>query len=68
MEKTNNDYYQGFNYSCTHLVKFANSFDLFTIMLRNGQIVHFQPDNISEFREWLLKNNIEDIKGTEFGN
>ncbi|GAB3413398.1 hypothetical protein [Niabella aquatica] len=67
MKKSNNDYYQGFGYPCSDLVKFASSLSLFTIMLKNGQIIHFQPDNASDFRNWLLKNNIEDIKKTATG-
>ncbi|MFT3904350.1 MAG: hypothetical protein QM727_14340 [Niabella sp.] len=54
--------YQGFSYPCKSLVKFVNTLGIFTIMLKSGRIVHFQPDNIEDFRQWLIKNNIEDIK------
>ncbi|MGC4235280.1 MAG: hypothetical protein QM594_20080 [Niabella sp.] len=63
MKKINNDgYYQGFSHPCKDLVKFANALGIFTIMLKNGSIIHFQPDNIANFKQWLLENNIEDIK------
>lgn len=69
MKKISDDgHYQGFSYPCKDLVKFVNTLGIFTIMLKNGNIVHFQPDNITDFRQWLLENNIEDIKGVPSKN
>ncbi|MEJ7678736.1 MAG: hypothetical protein WKG06_12935 [Segetibacter sp.] len=40
--------------------------DFFTIMLKNGQIVHYKATDEKSFSQWLAENNIPDIR-TEDG-
>jgi len=48
------------------LSKFLAASDFFTIMLKDGGIIHFTPDDAKSFRHWLLLNKIIDMR-TEKG-
>ena len=54
--------YPGFNYKSDELQKFLASSDIFTILLTNGEIIHFTPKNRTTFYVWLIEHQIEDIK------
>jgi hypothetical protein len=56
------DYYVGFNYRADQISKFKATVSLFTVLLKTGEIVHFDPDDPAAFRQWLVDNGIEDIK------
>lgn len=58
--------YPGFEYSADQLYKFLAVLDFFTIMLQDGRIIHFTPEDENSFRQWLLLNKIKDMK-TEKG-
>jgi hypothetical protein len=53
--------YKGFEYPADHICKFIFALDFFTIMLIDGKIIHFTPDDPVLFRRWLTENKIEDI-------
>lgn len=53
--------YPGFDYEIDQISKFLAVLDFFTIMLQDGQIVHFTPPSAGSFRQWLLEHNITDI-------
>ncbi len=55
-------YYPGFDYPANHISKFLAAFDFFTIMLKNGEIVHYTASDVNAFRKWLTDNNIPDIR------
>lgn len=55
-------HYPDFKYSAGELSKFLAATEFFTIMLKNGDIVHFTPKNVNEFRKWLLENKVQDIR------
>ncbi|SDW51381.1 hypothetical protein SAMN05444410_103165 [Hydrobacter penzbergensis] len=54
--------YPDFEYTAGQLSKFLAATEFFTIMLKNGDIVHFTPKNVNEFRKWLLENKVQDIR------
>jgi hypothetical protein len=63
---TANSRYPGFDYPASDLFKFLAASNFFTIMLKEGRIIHFTPDDANSFRHWLLLNEIIDIR-TEKG-
>lgn len=54
-------HYHGFDYQADKLLKFLAVLDFFTIMLKDGTIVHFTPACTKSFRQWLLDNDVADI-------
>lgn len=54
--------YPGFEYDANELCKFLASSDLFTILLKNGEIIHYTPSDKHAFIKWLLENNIQNIR------
>jgi hypothetical protein len=61
-----NSRYPGFDYPASDLFKFLAASNFFTIVLKEGRIIHFTPDDANSFRHWLLLNEIIDIR-TEKG-
>lgn len=59
-------YYPGFDYPASQILKFLAALDFFTLMLKNGDIVHYTATDIKSFSQWLADNNIPDIR-TEDG-
>lgn len=62
---TSADYYPDFEYTAGQLVKFLAASEFFTIMLKNGDIIHFTPKDVNDFEKWLEKNNIPSIRSEE---
>ena len=54
--------YPGFEYKADELRKFLASTDIFTILLKNGEIIHFTATDKNSFQQWLIEHNIENIK------
>lgn len=54
--------YPGFKYKADELRKFLASTDIFTILLKNGEIIHFTAKDKNAFYDWLIGHHIEDIK------
>jgi len=54
--------YPGFDYTANQLKKFLATREFFTILLISGEIIHFFPDNVETFYQWLLENNVTDMK------
>ena len=59
-------HYPGFDYPANQIFKFLAAFDYFTIMLKDGQIVHYKAKDVKSFSQWLADNNIPDMR-TEDG-
>lgn len=57
--------YPDFEYTAGELSKFLAASDFFTIMLKNGDIIHFTPKDVTAFQKWLEKNNIPSIRSEE---
>ncbi|HEY0667299.1 MAG TPA: hypothetical protein VGD22_03925 [Sphingobacteriaceae bacterium] len=53
--------FSGFDFEIDQISKFLSVLDFFTIMLKDGRIVHFTPSCVDSFRNWLVDNNITDI-------
>lgn len=47
-----------FPYPATELSAFAETFGTFIISLKNGQIIHHDPNDEESFRKWLLENEV----------
>ena len=53
--------YPGFEYDASELCKFLASSDLFTILLKNGEIIHYTASDKKAFTKWLQDNNVKNI-------
>ena len=63
MNKTNpSEAYPDFDYTPEMIKKFISNDDVFTIQLINGNLVNPSVKNPQLFKQWLLDNDIEDIK------
>lgn len=62
---TTANYFPGFDYLASELVKFLTVSDLFTIMLKNGEIIHFSTQEDELFKQWLIDNNVIDMRKEE---
>lgn len=58
---TMNQNYPALNYPARNLSAFTVCIDIFTISLKNGEVVHFKPNDTDRFYAWLKKHNIRDI-------
>jgi hypothetical protein len=56
------DSYPGFEYPAHLLRKFICAVDIFTILLKDGKIVHHRAKDTQLFRRWLIAHLVEDIK------
>lgn len=54
--------FAGFEYPVTELAKYIRAGDIFTILLKNGSIIHHTIKEQELFEKWLLNNKIENIK------
>lgn len=54
--------YPKFDHEAKELSAFSFSIDTFIISLKNGQIVHFIADDVQQFKAWLTKNGVRDIR------
>jgi len=57
--------YPDFEFAAGQLSKFLAASDFFTIMLKNGDVIHFTPKDVSAFQKWLDENNIPSIRSEE---
>lgn len=55
-------YYKEFAYAASEIEKFLAAFDLFSIVLKDGEIIKFQPKDEKAFGQWLEENGIPDIR------
>jgi len=54
--------FEGFDYTADEIHKYIYTVGIFTISLKNGQIIHHDPKDIEAFKEWLDNNNIIDLR------
>ncbi|MCE6989386.1 hypothetical protein [Dyadobacter sp. CY323] len=57
-----NYYFPGFEFCVVQLRRYIHAYQVFTILLTDGRIVHYQPQNVAEFHNWLLQHQIEDLR------
>ncbi|MEJ2880226.1 hypothetical protein [Pedobacter sp. GR22-6] len=53
--------FPGFDYAATEIIRFKETIEFFSIMLKDGHVIHYSPADISSFRNWLLHNAIPDV-------
>lgn len=56
--------YPGFQYQANEIKRFSKAGNLFSILLKNDSIIHFETDMFDQenFHEWLKVNNVCDVK------
>lgn len=54
--------YPGFDYQAEQLSKFLCTAGIVTLLLKNGEIVHYTPTDIDAFMQWLKGHQIENIR------
>lgn len=62
---TANNTYLAFQFSASELSAFAVASGIFTISIKNGKIVHFCPNDVQHFHDWLTAHEIRDIQKEE---
>ncbi|MBP6139920.1 MAG: hypothetical protein KA434_01710 [Bacteroides sp.] len=55
-------YYPNFEYPASDIFKYIVILKDFTLMLHNGDIVKFTPDNEDTFKKWLGDNGVQNIR------
>jgi len=56
------DTYPNFDYKAGELNKYIATAQMITIMLKNGEIIHYFPEDTANFLQWLCAHGIKDIK------
>lgn len=59
---TGNENYPALNIPASELSAFAVTIDFFIISLKNGELIHFTPDNAENFYNWLVAHGVRDVK------
>jgi len=62
---TANITYPALAFPASEISAFAVAIDYFILSLKNGEIIHFQPDDTQIFYDWLIAHNIRDIQKEE---
>ncbi|HWV74120.1 MAG TPA: hypothetical protein VN040_20520 [Pseudosphingobacterium sp.] len=53
---------EGFEYPSDMIKKYISNLEIFTIMLVDGRIVHHIASDAEAFKNWLIINNIPDVR------
>jgi hypothetical protein len=57
-------FFPGFEHCVVQLRKYIQAYQVFTILLTDGRIVHHQPQNVTEFHNWLLLHEVENLRNS----
>ncbi|MBT2564689.1 hypothetical protein J7E50_19545 [Pedobacter sp. ISL-68] len=57
--------FPGLKYPSSDLIKYLNVLNDFSLVLKNGDIIKFAPDDEQAFLKWLNENNIQNIRKDE---
>lgn len=60
--------YPALQYPASDLSAFAVCIDMFIISLKNGEIIHFTPDNVQRFYDWLIDHSVRDVRNEAIGS
>lgn len=55
-------FYPGFTHSCDEIIKYLKAAGIFTLKLKNGEIIHHMPKDDIAFESWLQKHKVPDIR------
>jgi hypothetical protein len=58
-------HFPGFQYPASELLKYICVAKDFTLMLSSGEFIKFTPINDSLFEDWLIANNVQNIRKEE---
>ncbi|WP_118973606.1 hypothetical protein [Taibaiella koreensis] len=56
--RRNEERYPGFGYPAYLLRRFHEAAGLFTILLQNDHIIHYEPGEPERFRSWLHQSGV----------
>lgn len=56
--------YPELNLRASQLVRYLQAGYVFTILLADGRIIHFEPCDVSAFDRWLLDNGVPNVLDT----
>lgn len=62
---TNNlsdNYFPNLDISLNQIKRFKETIGFFSMLLEDGSIVHHSPEDKERFRNWLLTNEVPEIK------
>jgi len=57
-------FYPDFAHSCDDIIKYLKAAGIFTMKLKNGEIIHHMPKDDDDFECWLRKHNIPDMRAS----
>ena len=58
---TDNTTYPALGLPAAELSAFAICSDFFILSLKNGELIHFIPDDVLSFYAWLVAHDIRDV-------
>lgn len=53
--------YPSLIYPVSDLSAFAICTDMFILSLKNGELIHFAPDSIHDFYNWLITHGVREV-------
>ncbi|ADQ15949.1 hypothetical protein Lbys_0154 [Leadbetterella byssophila DSM 17132] len=59
---TENNTYPTLQFPASELSAFSVATNFFSISLKNGEVIHFTPDDMEAFYNWLIKQGVRDIR------
>jgi len=59
---TESNKYPSLDYTSDMLVRYLATAGIFTILLRNGEVINFEPADTNDFENWLQKHKIENLR------
>ncbi len=57
--------YPSFPYPGSDLVKYLFTSGVFTILLNDGSIIHYEPEDIASFEDWLKRCRIPNMRNSD---
>lgn len=62
MSKEEKPPFPSFPYAGDALIKYLFTSGVFTILLKDGKIVHHEPEDVAAFESWLNSCNVLDMR------
>ncbi|MDQ1149745.1 hypothetical protein QE382_001729 [Sphingobacterium zeae] len=59
------DYFSPLKHRSDEITKFIANCGIFSLLLKNGQVIQFIPENPDQFTEWLNSKGIKNIRGKQ---
>ncbi|WON92599.1 MULTISPECIES: hypothetical protein [Sphingobacterium] len=56
------EYFSLLKHHSDDIIKFIANCGIFSLLLKNGKVIHFIPDDPDHFTEWLHRKGIKNIK------